>query len=113
MSRIIRSAFISAILGTVLLSTQASAAPDYVTSVQLCGPNIIMISLKSGTSLNVWLNDTTNMTQNLYDHLYAMALELLASGKQVGFYNQIGQPGTTCGQANSIEINNLTATNNP
>jgi hypothetical protein len=112
MFRTIRSIMFSTILGSVLISTQASAAPDYVTSVQLCGPNIIMINLKSGTSLNVWLNDSANMTQNLYDHLYAMALELLASGKQVGYYNQIGQPSLVCGQNDSIEINNLVATNN-
>lgn len=112
MLRIIRTTLISALLGSTLLSTQASASADYVTSVQLCGPNIIVIGLKSGTTLDMWLNDTTNMTQNLYDHLYAMALELLASGKQIGYYNQIGQPGLVCGANNSIEISVLQATSN-
>ena|SRR5690348_16593146 len=112
MLRIIRTSLISAILGSALLSTQANAAADYVTSVELCGANIIMIGLKSGTSLNVWLNDTVNMNQNLFDHMYAMALELLASGKQVGYYNQIGQPGLVCGVSNSIEISILVATSN-
>ena len=109
----IRRILLGILTGSLILaSSQASAsAPDYVSSVTQCGPNIILITLQSGTVLNVWLNDTTNMTQNLYDHLYAMALELLASGKQIGYYNQIGSPGTVCGKPNSIEISILAATN--
>src|SRR5215469_7978996 len=81
-----------------LMSASADAAtPQYVTSVYMCSEFTFNVNLSDGTILNVWLNDTAVMNQNLYDKLYAMFLELLASGRQVGGYDVVGHT-TACGQ---------------
>jgi len=95
----------AAALGLMTFSVSASAG-DYVSSVQSCG-NSVIIQLASGKTIVVLLADTT---QDNYDHLYAMALELLASGKQTGYYNNAGT-SNVCGYTNIQEITTLTATN--
>ena len=99
--------------GLMLVSMQAPAAtPDYVTDVYLCGPNIIQIFLKSGIVLEADFTDSTNMTAGLFNQIYAMGLELLASGKQVGYYNNL-KTETSCGRSGVIEINAFMASSTP
>lgn len=97
-------------LALSLFSVSNLAAADSVTQVQECG-NSFLIYLSSGKVLNVWRNDPA-MSSWSYDHLYAMALELLSTGRQIGYYNAIGGPGVTCG-VTSQEITVMAATSNP
>lgn len=97
-------------LALSLFSVANLASADTVTKVQECG-NSFLIYLSGGTVLNVWRNDPA-MSSWSYDHLYAMALELLASGRQMGYHNAIGGPSVVCG-VTSTEITVMTATNSP
>lgn len=100
--------YLMGISAFLLMSASLSAqAADYVTSVYECG-NTELIYLKSGKVLWVWLSETS---QDNYDHIYAMALELLASGKQIGYYNNLNNTGTVCGVPNAQEIDVMQATN--
>ena len=95
--------------GLLTISMQAYAiTPEPVIGVEQCGPNNVSIYLANGTVLYFTLLDQVNMTQNLYDHLYAMALELLASGKALYWYNNLGT-ATICGNAGAIEVNDIYA----
>lgn len=97
-------------LALSLFSVSSLAAADTVTKVQECG-NSFLIFLSSGTVLNVWRNDPA-MSSWSYDHLYAMSLELLSSGRQIGYHNAVGSPGVTCG-VTSQEITVMAATSTP
>lgn len=108
----IRRFIIGAVLASGLMGLSATASAATVTSVYACSANTFNITLSNGTILNVWLADPNiGMTGNFYDHLYAMSLELLASGRQVGTYETVGQT-TACGQT-VTEIKGLTATSTP
>ena len=87
-------------------STAANAA-DYVTSVYACGENGAVIYLQSGKKLLLYLPDTT---ADQFARMYAMSLELLASQKQIGYYNNVATI-TTCGIAGLQEITVLQAMN--
>lgn len=99
-------------IGLVLFSTEASA--DYVTKIFTCYNNTIL-TLASGTQVYFTTSDNS-ISQNSYDHLYAQALELLASGRQVDWYDAPPFVAETsqslCGQS-AYEIHVFRATNNP
>lgn len=108
----IRRLSVGALVAAGLMSASVNAsAADYVTKVQLCGPNQNLIFLQSGIILVEDFTDSTHMSLGLYDQIYAMALELLSSGKQVGYYNSL-KTESICG-VTATEINVLEATNSP
>lgn len=109
----IRHCFLGLFAGSLMIfSTQSSAAiSDYVSSVYMCNTNTLQIFLKSGTVLVADLTDTTNMSQSLFDKLFSMSLELLASGRQITYYNNL-KTETTCSRS-AIEISAMTVSNTP
>lgn len=97
------------ISAAVLMSVSMAAdAADYVSQVYACGANSIIITLQSGKSLWVYAPDAGS---TMMDRIYAMSLELLASGKQIGYYNSLGTGNSTCGLSGLQEISVMTATN--
>ncbi|HEU5398422.1 MAG TPA: hypothetical protein VFV77_04010 [Gammaproteobacteria bacterium] len=108
----IRRLSVGALVAIGLMSASVNAsAGDYVTKVELCGPNQNLIFLQSGTVLVEDFLDNVHMSTGLYDQIYAMALELLSSGRQVGYYNNL-KTENFCG-VNAIEISVFEATNTP
>lgn len=113
-----RRHFIYAILGAIIGSMPMGAFAvnggknDYVTAVYACGTKIIIDTKNEG-----WVYadaSDTNVGQNTANWILAVALELLASGKQMGyFYEPTGTAvNTNCG-VTAPEITVLEATNTP
>ena len=103
MSRTILAALILAV--SLSFSTAASAA-NYVTTVYACGTNSVLIYLSGGSVLWMYAPDLSTAQ---FNRMYALSLELLASQKQIGYFNNAGS-GSTCGVSGLQEITVLEGT---
>lgn len=100
-------------IGLLAVSAAASAA-DYVSAVEVCGQESFIIELQSGKDLYVALpnNDTNLADITWFNSLYALAVELLASQKQISWYNNVGTVNA-CGLTAVQQIDALQGTNRP
>jgi len=109
---------ISIVCAAVLLMltstiTSASSEAKYVTRVQACGNNafVVDVSNSAGTLIVQLWAYLPDLSQDQFNRMYAMSLELLASGKQIGYYDSLSTGRTNCGFTGLQEIGTMAATN--
>jgi hypothetical protein len=111
MSRIISFIFVSLSLACVTAPAKAviysTHASEKISAVYACGTNAVVITLSDGAHLWIYLPDVGGEQM---DRMYAVALQLLASQRYVGYYDGNGSSArTNCGYTDLQEITMLEA----
>jgi hypothetical protein len=110
MSRIISLILVSLSLTCAMTpakATNTTHASEKISAIYACGTNAVVITLSDGAHLWIYLPDVGGEQM---DRMYAVALQLLASQRYVGYYDGNGSSSrTNCGFTDLQEITMLEA----